>query len=109
MNIVFKDISPGLFKAKVSEVKEEKGRYGPFVRITFSITEKGDLYHYRFSGIVKPSPLKQSKFFRWMKTILGKEPQKKFSTQYIIGKECLIYIDKHNNYYSVKEVRKIEV
>ena len=107
MKIIFKDIPEGFFRAKVWEVKEKKGPYGPYLRITFTITEKGDLAHLRFSALVKPTPLKQTKFYRWIKTILGKEPSDVFCTQDIIGKHCLIFISKQDNYYFVKDVSSI--
>jgi len=107
MNIIFKDIPEGFFRAKVSEIKEKKGSFGPYLHITFTITENGELAHLRFSGLVKPTPLKQSKFYRWIKNILGKEPSDIFCTQDIIGKECLIYLSKQDKYYFVKDVSSI--
>jgi len=104
MKIMFRDIPPGSFKARVSEIKEETGSYGPYLRITFRIIETGDLNHYRFSGIVKPTPLKQSRFYRWVKNILGKEPGDVFSPQEMIGKECQVCLSKKDGYYSVTDV-----
>lgn len=104
MKIAFTDIPIGFFKAKVSDIKEEKGAFGPYMRIVFTVIEKGDMNHYRFSGIVKPTPLKQSKFYRWIKNILGQEPQDVFCTNDMIGKECLICLSKQNNYYFVIDV-----
>ena len=104
MNITFRDIPAGFFKARVSEIKEENGIYGPYLRITFCIIETGDLNHYRFSGIVKPTPFKQSRFYRWVKNILGKEPGEIFSPQEMIGKECQVYLSRKNGYYSVTDI-----
>jgi hypothetical protein len=104
MKIMFKDIPSGSFRARVAEIKEGSGHYGPYLRITFRIIETGDLLHYRFSGIVKPTPLKQSRFFRWVKTILGNEPAEVFSPQELIGKECMISLSKKNGFYSVTDV-----
>ena len=104
MKIKFKDIPSGFFKAKVSEIKEEEGVFGPYLRIIFTIIEHEDMAHYRFSGIVKPTALKQSKFFRWTTNILGEEPDDVFSTNDMIGKECMIFISKKDNYYSVTDV-----
>ncbi len=104
MKIMFKDIQAGSFKAKVSDIKEEKGTYGPYLRITFTITEKGELDHYRFSGLVKPTPLRQSKFYRWVRNILGEDPGDMFCTKDMLGKECIICLSRQNNYYSVKDV-----
>lgn len=104
MKITFKDIPKGFFRAQVTEIKEETGRWGPYLRIIFTITEKGLLYHYKFAGIVKPVPLRQSKLFRWANNILGQEPEERFSTEELIGKECLIYLSKNGNYYSVTDV-----
>ena len=104
MKIMFKDIPAGSFKAKVSDIKEEKGAYGPYLRITFTITEKGELDHYRFSGLVKPTSLRQSKFYRWVRNILGEDPGDMFCTKDMLGKECIICLSRQNNYYSVKDV-----
>jgi hypothetical protein len=42
--------------------------------------------------------------FRWANNILGQEPEEKFCTEELIGKECLIYLSKNGNYYSVTDV-----
>lgn len=107
MKIMFRDIPEGSFKARVSKIKEGSGAYGPYLRITFCIVDTGDLLHYQFSGIVKPTPLKQSRFYRWVRNILGKEPGEIFSPQEMIGKECQIYISKKDGYYSVTDVSMI--
>ena len=104
MQILFKDIPSGFLRAKVSEIKEKEGIYGPYLRIIFSIIEEGELAHYRFSGCVKPNPLKISKFYRWVTNILGKEPGATFSTHDMIGKECMVSLSKQNTYYCVKDV-----
>jgi len=103
MKIKFKDIPSGFFMAKVSQVKEESGPYGPFLRITFTITQ-GEFLNYKFSGIVKPRSVKQSKFYRWVSNILGVEPDDTFCTDSMIGKECKIFLSKKDNYYSVTDV-----
>jgi hypothetical protein len=104
MKIIFKDIPEGFFKAEVTEIREENGEYGPYLRIIFTIIQEGELAYYRFSGFVKPTPLRQSKFYRWIKNILGKEPDDKFSTQDIIGKECMVHLSKQDKYYSVTDI-----
>jgi len=107
MDIIFKDIPVGFIKAKVAEIKEQNGPYGEYLRIIFTIVQKGELTYYRFSGFVKPTPLRQSKFYRWIKNILGKDPDDEFSIQELIDKECMIYLSKQDNYYSVKDVSMI--
>jgi hypothetical protein len=104
MKIKFLDIQDGAFRAKVSEIKEGDGIYGPYLRIVFTIIEKGTLNHYTFAGIVKCIPLKQSKFFRWVTTILGEPPDDSFSVNELLGKECIIAIAKKDTYYSVIDV-----
>ena len=104
MKVKFLDIQDGSFRAKVSEIKEGDGIYGPYLRIVFTIIEKGNLNHYRFSGIVKPVPLKQSKFFRWVTNILGEPPDNSFRVNELLGKECMIFVAKRDKYYSVIDV-----
>ena len=107
MHVIFKDISKGLYKARVSEIKEGKGLYGPYLRFIFTITEQGELAHYKFSGIVKPIPLKQSKFYKWVINIIGQQPGESFRTEDMIGKECVVYLAKQNDYYAVMDVCKL--
>jgi len=104
MEFIFNDIPEGFFKAKVSQIKEENGRFGQYLRLTFTIIEEGQLNHYKFSGIVKPTLLKQSKFYRWISNILGYLPNHKISTQDLIGKECFVYLLRQNNFYCVFDV-----
>jgi len=104
MEVIFKDIPGGFFKARVSEIREETGTYGYYLRLIFTIIDEGELSHYKFSGLVKPIFLRQSKFYRWVTNILGEAPENKFCTEGMIGKECLIYLSKGNNYYSVTDV-----
>jgi hypothetical protein len=107
MKIKFKDIKPGRYLAKITSIKEENGPYGMYLRFNFTITH-GELKDWSFYGIVKPNPFRQSKFYRWMIIILGKEPDKAFSVYELMGKECNIYLQKITKgdkvYYSVKEV-----
>ncbi|MDL1987285.1 MAG: hypothetical protein LWX08_06420 [Deltaproteobacteria bacterium] len=107
MKISFKDIEEGIYKAKVSQVKEDIGHYGAFLRIVFTVLD-GELEHYRFTGLVKPSSLKQSKFYKWVTNILGKEPACEFYTKDLIGKECLICLSKQKKFYSVIDVQFIQ-
>ena len=107
MEFIFKDLPEGRFKAEVSGIRQEKGPYGPYLRLIFTIIEDGDLYHYKFSGFVKPTPFKHGKFYRWITNILGYYPDK-FSPDDIIGKKCFIYLAKqNNNYYSVIDVSQL--
>lgn len=107
MKFKFKDINPGMYMAKVSSIKEENGPYGMYLRFNFTITQ-GELKDWSFYGIVQPKPFRQSKFYRWMIIILGKEPADEFSVYELIGKECKIFLQKRTKgnkvYYSVKEV-----
>lgn len=106
MKVKFLDIQDGFFRAKVSEIKEGNGVYGPYLRIVFTIIEKGNLNHYKFAGIVKPIPLKQSKFFRWVTNILGEPPDDPFCLNELLDKECIIFIAKKDKYYSVIDVSR---
>ena len=104
MNIIFKEIPNGFARAKVVEVNEKQGKYGLYLQLIFAVIEKGELENYRFSAIIKPTPLKTSKFYRWITNILTLPPDDHFYTQDLIGKECSIYIAKQNNFYSVVDV-----
>jgi hypothetical protein len=43
MEFLFTDIPEGFFKAKLSQIKKEKGTFGQYLRLTFIITEEGKL------------------------------------------------------------------
>lgn len=107
MKVKFKDINPGIYTAKITSIKEQNGPYGTYLRFNFTITH-GELKGWSFYGIVKPNPFRQSKFYRWMIIIMGKEPEEEFSVYNLIGKQCQIYLQKKNKddkiYYSVKEL-----
>ena len=104
MKFRFKKIEPDFYKAKLCRIKEESGCYGEYLRFIFTITE-GGLRDYSFSGIVKPVPIKQGKFYRWVTNILGKEPDSDLCAEDLIGKECLIFLSKRDkNFYSVTDV-----
>lgn len=105
MKINFKKIKPDFYMAKLEAIKEESSLYGPYVRFIFSITE-GDLKNFKFSAIIKPTPLRHGKFYRWLVNILGKEPDPEFSLEDMIGKECKIYLSncKNKNFFSVIDV-----
>ena len=105
MEFIFKDIPEGFLKAKVAQIKKENGLYGPYLRLIFTIIEPGEFFDYKFSGIVQPTHLKQSKFYRWISNILGYQPDTVSSTD-IIGKQCLVCLAKHNNYYSITHVSR---
>ncbi len=103
MNIDFRDIKEGWYNAEVSQIMEGTGPHGPFLRMIFTITE-GELQHYRFSSFVKPSGLKQSRLYRWITIILGQEPENEFSTEELIGRDCLVYLSKRKARYTVIEL-----
>ena len=104
MKIRFKDIEADFYKANLSDIKEKDGAYGPYLRLIFTIIE-GEFKHYGFSGIVKPSLIRQSKFYRWVTNIMGEEPASEFRTEDMIGKECIIWLSRGpGNFYSVTDV-----
>ncbi len=107
MEFTFNDIPDGFLKARVSGIKKETGRFGQYLRLSFTIIEEGQLNNYKFSGIVKPTLIKQSKFYRWISNILGYLPDHQISTDEIIGKECFVYVARQNNYYCVIDVSTI--
>lgn len=103
MKFTFKDIQQGTYQAKVSEIKQKQGPFGTSLRLTFTIVA-GELKHYKFSGFVKPTDLKQSKFYRWVTHILGKQPADDFDTSDLLGKHCLVVLSKVKDFYSVTDV-----
>jgi hypothetical protein len=107
MKLTFKDITPGIYPAKITDIIEEHGPYGPFLRFHFTVSS-GDLSDWTFYGIVKPNSFKQAKFYRWMSIIMGEEPPRNFDIYKLIGKECHITLERQNKggkvYYSVKEL-----
>lgn len=110
MNFKFKDINPGIYPAKITDIVEENGPYGMFLRFHFTVTS-GDLVDWTFFGIVKPNNYKQAKFYRWMTIILGTEPTyDETDIWQLIGKDCHILLDKKKKddrvYFSVKELVK---
>jgi hypothetical protein len=112
MKIKFKDINPGIYPAKITDVMEEDGPYGIFLRFHFTVTS-GDLKDWSFYGIVKPNAFKQAKFYRWLTIILGKEPTSdQFVLSQIVGKKCNIALERKAKgdkvYYSVKELVRCE-
>jgi hypothetical protein len=104
MEFVFTDIPEKFFKAKLSGIKKGNGAFGQYLRLTFTITENGKLKQCKFSGIVKPNPLKQSKFYRWITNILGYPPEGTVRSEDIIGQECMIYLAKQKKFYTVMDV-----
>ncbi len=99
----FKEIEPNFYNARLTDIKEESGRWGHYLRFIFTVAD-GELMGYRFSGFVKISPFKQGKLFHWVKNILGSEPAI-FSPEDLIGKECTIYLSQKNDrFYSVTHV-----
>ncbi len=103
MKFTFKDIQEGTYTARVSEIKNNEGPFGPFLRLIFTIVD-GELKNYRFSGIVKPTDLKQSKFYKWVTNILGERPDDCFDTKDLIGKHCRVMLSKSKNFYAVTDV-----
>ena len=107
MDIKFKDINPGIYLAEVTEIKNESGPYGSYLRFNFTVTD-GELKGWSFYGIVKPNHYKQTKFYRWITTIMDQEPQPNFSFQDMVGKVCQINLIKtqknQKTYYSVKDI-----
>ena len=110
MKLKFKDITPGIYPAKITDISQEDGPYGLFLRFNFTITS-GDLKDWSFYGNVKPNTFKQAKFYRWLTIILEKEPPNDdFDIYQIIGKQCSIALERRIKgdkvYYSVKELVK---
>jgi hypothetical protein len=103
MKFTFKDIEEGTYHARVTEVKQDKGPFGPFLRLTFTI-DTGELKNYKFSGFVKPTHLKQSKFYRWVTHILGEQPPDDFDTKDLLDRHCRILLSKVKDFYSVTDV-----
>jgi hypothetical protein len=107
MKLKFKDIKPGIYPAKITDIKEEVGPYGNYLKFNFTVIE-GELKDWSFYGIVKPNPFKQSKFFRWMVIIMGEDPKEELAINNSMGRRCNIYLQKkikgQKIYYSVKDL-----
>ncbi len=103
MKITFRDIPTNSLKAKVSDIKEKSGNFGIYLQITFTVLE-GELKSYKFTGLIKPNFFRQSKFYTWVSNILGYDPEDTFTTEELIGKECLVFLTKRDKYYSVFHV-----
>ncbi len=103
MKIKFIDVEKSLYKAEVVEVKKKRNSYGEYIQILFTVTE-GKLKSYRFTGCCSLMPIKMSKFYRWVKNILQEEPEDDFQIEQLTAKECLIMINKRNEWYIVKEI-----
>ncbi len=107
MKINFKNIHLSTHYAKVVKVNSTNTKFGTCIKITFTVTE-GELTDYQFSALVDPVPIKGFKFHRWISNILGYEPDDEFSTDSIIGKECIIKLSKRKNYFNVSDVLTID-
>lgn len=94
-----------MHKARLSEIREGHGLYGPYLRLIFTVTE-GEFKYYKFSGIVRPTLIRQGRFYKWVTNILGHEPDD-LSTDDLIGKTCMIYLSRKNEFYYVKDVSMI--
>jgi len=107
MKIEFKDICPGIYPAKISDIKEKTGPYGSYWRFNFTVS-KGELQGWNFYGIVKPYPVKQSKFYRWIINIMKGNHYENISINDLIGKECRIHLKKktknNKTYYYVYDL-----
>jgi len=97
----FKD-AQGMHKARLSEIHEKHGVYGPYLRLVFTVID-GEYKDFRFCGIVKPTPIRQGRFYKWVTNILGHEPDE-FSTEDLIGKVCRIYLSRKKDFYVVTDV-----
>jgi hypothetical protein len=107
MNIKFKDITPGMYPARISNIQEERGPYGSYLRFNFTITD-GELKDWSFYGIVKPHLFKQSKFYRWIISLVGNEPGQDLTIYQLMGKQCRILLEKRLKegkiYYTVADL-----
>lgn len=101
MRLRFKDIE-GVYKARLSEIHEKHGVYGPYLRLVFTVID-GEFKDFRFSGIVRLTLIRQGRFYRWVTNILGHEPDD-LSTEDLIDKTCMIYLSKKKDFYSVTDV-----
>jgi hypothetical protein len=111
--VVFKEITPDFYRARLAEVKEKTGPYGMYLRLVFSITDgpltclraKHRQGGYRFQGSVKPHDLKQGKFYHWVTSILQSDPSS-FLIDDLIDKECLVFLSKSpKGFYRFTDVR----
>lgn len=104
MKFAFRDIEPDFYRARLMEIRREAGCWGEYLRLVFAVTD-GQLKGFKFSGFIKPAPLKYGKFYRWVSNIFGGEPPENFSDKDLIGKDCLVFISRKNGgFYSVTEV-----
>jgi hypothetical protein len=103
IRIGFNTTNTGITPFFHAHLNIQSGKHSSVVPITHV-----ELKGWSFYGIVKPNPFRQSKFYRWMIIIMGKEPEEEFSVYNLIGKQRQIYLQKKNKgdkiYYSVKEL-----
>ena len=104
MRLRFKD-AQGMHKARLSEIHEGHGVYGPYLCLVFTVID-GEFKDFRFSGLVQPALIRQGRFYKWVTNILGHEPNE-ISTEDLIGKICMIYLSKKKDFYTVTDVSMI--
>jgi len=107
MGIKFINVEKSMHKAEVVEVKKKRNSYGEYIQILFTVTE-GNLRNYRFTGCCNFMPVKESRFYRWVKNILNEEPEENFDIEDLTKKECVISVAKRNDWYVVKEIYPID-
>ena len=107
MNIQFQNIQPGVYDARISHIQQLSGPYGDYLKFNFTILN-GPVKGWKFYGIVKPYPLKESKLYRWIINTLRKEPDANFSINEMLEKNCSVSLNKkiknNKTYFYVDDI-----
>jgi len=97
-----KALESGVYPAKVVEVTDNVGPYGPQVRLKFAVSgPHGNVMVY---GWTSTAYSWKSKLGRWTTALFGGDLPDFIETDELVGKECRVVLEQREDYLAVRDV-----
>lgn len=91
----FEPLETGRYPARIAEIEESEGQFGPQLEITFELSPDEDGNTRTLRGYASMKFSGKSKLYRWTKAALGGEPIDRsytFNSEDLIGKKVYITV-----------------
>ena len=91
---VYETIPPGQYQAKLVDVQEEQGNWGPFLKLLFEV-EGGDHAGTNVTAVASAKFSARSKLYKWVRALYGRTIPKTYTleTSDLLGRRCVLGVE----------------
>jgi len=91
---VYEVLPAGQYPAKVVDVQEKQGNWGPFLKLMFEV-EGGEHAGMTITGVASAKFSNRSKLYKWVRALYGQAIPKAYTleTSNLLGRHCILGLE----------------